>query len=67
MTGRVRWAGYIGVTDASMSKAAGPRRAMILPLALAQFFYLAVSMIYLIVPFREVDIQAPRTAPPGKP
>jgi hypothetical protein len=29
--------------------------------------YLAVSMIYLIEPFREVDVHAPRAAPPGKP
>ena len=46
MTGRARRAGYIGVTDASMSKAAGPGRAIILPLALAQFIasYAASNM-----------------------
>ena len=39
---------------------------LLLPV-IAVIFYLAVSMIYLIEPFREVDIHAPRAAPPGKP
>jgi hypothetical protein len=39
---------------------------LLLPV-IAVIFYLAVSMIYLIEPFREVDIRAPRAAPPGKP
>jgi hypothetical protein len=30
-------------------------------------FYLAVSMVYLIEPFREVDTHVPRAAPSGKP
>ena len=30
-------------------------------------FYLAVSMIYLIEPFREMDIHAPHAAPLEKP
>ena len=34
---------------------------------IAVIFYLAVSVICLIEPFREVDIHAPRAAPPGKP
>jgi hypothetical protein len=40
------WACYIGVTDAGMSKAAAAGRAMILPLALAQFIasYAATNM-----------------------
>ena len=36
-------------------------------LLIAVIFYLAVSMIYLIEPFREVDIHAPRAAPREKP
>jgi hypothetical protein len=39
---------------------------LLLPV-IAVIFYLAVSMIYLIEPFREVDIHAPRAVPPGKP
>jgi uncharacterized membrane protein len=39
---------------------------LLLPV-IAVIFYLAVSMIYLIEPFREVDIHAPRAIPPGKP
>ena len=37
------WACYIGVTDAGMSKAAAAGRAMILPLALAQFIATATA------------------------
>jgi len=39
----------------------------LLLLVIGVIFYLAVSMIYLIEPFREVGIHAPRAAPPGKP
>ena len=39
---------------------------LLLPV-IALIFYLAVSMIYLIEPFREVNIHAPRAAPPGNP
>jgi hypothetical protein len=39
---------------------------LLLPV-IAVIFYLAVSMTYLIEPFREVDIHAPRVVPPGKP
>jgi hypothetical protein len=39
---------------------------LVLPV-IAVIFYLAVSMIYLIEPFREVDIHAPRAATPEKP
>jgi hypothetical protein len=39
---------------------------LLLPV-IAVIFYLAVSMIYLIEPFREVDIHAPHAAPPEKP
>ena len=39
----------------------------LLLLVIGVIFYLAVSMIYLIEPFREVDIHAPHTAPPEKP
>lgn len=39
---------------------------LLLPV-IAVIFHLAVSMICLIEPFREVDTHAPRAAPPGKP
>jgi hypothetical protein len=38
---------------------------LLLPV-IAAVVYLAVSMVYLIEPFREVDIHAPRAAPPEK-
>jgi hypothetical protein len=39
---------------------------LLLPV-ISVIFYLAVSMVYLIEPFREVDTHAPRAAPSGKP
>jgi len=51
---------------AALLQAGAAALGLLLPV-IAVMFYLAVSMIYLIEPFREVDIHAPRAAPPPKP
>jgi hypothetical protein len=57
---------FVKATDRGLLQPSAAVVGLLLPV-IAVIFYLAVSMIYLIEPFREVDIHAPRAAPPGKP
>jgi hypothetical protein len=66
-TAQVELRGFVGERKtAVLLEASAAVVGLVLPV-IAVIFYLAVSMIYLIEPFREVDIHALRAAPPGKP
>jgi len=66
-TAQVELRGFAGERKtAVLLQASAAVVGLLLPV-MAVIFYLAISMIYLIGPFREVDIHAPRAALPGKP
>jgi hypothetical protein len=66
-TAQVELRGFAGERKTAVLLQASAAVAGLLLPVIAVIFYLAVSMIYLIEPFREMDIHAPHAAPLEKP